>query len=266
VATGFRSPGFNPRPFNATQLIAFDEETLTSYETGFKGDFLDHRLRFNLAAFYSDYGKWIRPAQGIQCSAPDVYSDPVLESVCPGGTTLAGTPGIPWSVFLSTSGNIYGLEAEFTANPIDNLTIDGSMGLNRARGDQDDPTAIDYIDPHVKSTPEINANLGAQYLIEMGDFGSLTPRLDWFFMGKQSFGAANRPPRPDEINPSISTFNARLTYETPNRDWSASLAVTNLTDKFYWVGLVGSLPEDGGGQSGMPSRPREWSLTVRRSF
>jgi len=266
VATGFRSPGFNPRPFNATQLIAYSEETLTSYETGIKSDLFDNRLRLNLAAFYSDYGKWVRPAQGIQCSAPDVYSDPVLESICPAGTTLAGTPGIPWSVFLSTSGKIYGLEAEFTANPVANLTLDGSLGLNRARGDQDDPTAIDYIDPHVKSTPEINANLGAQYLIEMGDFGSLTPRIDWFFMGKQSFGATNRAPTPAEINPSISTFNARLTYETPNRDWTASLAVTNLTDKFYWVGLVGSLPEAGGGQSGMPSRPREWSLTLKRSF
>ena len=266
VATGFRSPGFNPRPFNATQLIPFDNESLTSYEVGFKGDMFERRLRLNVAAFYSDYGKWVRNAQGIQCTPPNVPSNPVLSNICPAGTPLAGTPGIPWSVFISSSGKIYGLELEFTADLTEGLTVDGAFGLNRERGDQKDPTALDYIDPHVKTSPEVNANLGVQYRADLGDMGSLTPRLDWFYMGEQTFGAVNRAPAPDEYISAYSTFNARVTYQPESADWQLSAAVTNLTNKFYWLGFVGSLPQNGGGQTGRPSEPREWSITFKKNF
>ena len=55
VSTGYKGGGVNPRPFFPSQVVAFSPETLTSYEVGMKSDWLDHRARVNLAAFYSKY-------------------------------------------------------------------------------------------------------------------------------------------------------------------------------------------------------------------
>jgi len=51
---GFKSGGFN---FTALtpQSAGFAPETLWSYETGLKTEWLDHRLRVNATAFYYDY-------------------------------------------------------------------------------------------------------------------------------------------------------------------------------------------------------------------
>jgi len=54
-ATGFKGAGENPRPLIVEQETTFAEETLKSYEIGFKSEVLDHRLRVNGAVFYSKY-------------------------------------------------------------------------------------------------------------------------------------------------------------------------------------------------------------------
>ncbi|MEJ2088175.1 MAG: TonB-dependent receptor, partial [Gammaproteobacteria bacterium] len=56
---GFRSGGFSIRANNPDQLL-YDPEDVKSYEVGSKNDFLDGRLRFNAALFYTDMrnGQW----------------------------------------------------------------------------------------------------------------------------------------------------------------------------------------------------------------
>ncbi|MDY0006530.1 MAG: TonB-dependent receptor, partial [Spongiibacteraceae bacterium] len=53
VVTGYKSGGFNLRQANFSQN--FDEETLISYELGWKSELMERRLRFNGAVFYADY-------------------------------------------------------------------------------------------------------------------------------------------------------------------------------------------------------------------
>jgi len=55
VSTGYRSGGFNPRPFSAAQLVSFGPESLTAYEVGAKTEMFDRRLRFNVAGYISKY-------------------------------------------------------------------------------------------------------------------------------------------------------------------------------------------------------------------
>src|SRR3546814_13542902 len=55
-AQGVKSGGFTGRyviPTDAPK--SFDPEKITSYEIGFKSQFLDNRVRLNASAFYSDY-------------------------------------------------------------------------------------------------------------------------------------------------------------------------------------------------------------------
>ncbi|HEX3847273.1 MAG TPA: TonB-dependent receptor [Steroidobacteraceae bacterium] len=51
---GFNAPLF-PIFINDLSTLSFKPETLTSYEVGFKSEFLDHTLRFNAAAYYYNY-------------------------------------------------------------------------------------------------------------------------------------------------------------------------------------------------------------------
>jgi len=55
IATGFRAGVFNTTPLTAAAYSKVSPETLTSYELGLKGDYLDRRLRIALDGFYYDY-------------------------------------------------------------------------------------------------------------------------------------------------------------------------------------------------------------------
>ncbi len=54
-ATGFKGGGINPRPYYAEQVRSFDPETVDAYEVGLKSDWLERRLRLNVATFYNKY-------------------------------------------------------------------------------------------------------------------------------------------------------------------------------------------------------------------
>ena len=58
VATGYRSGGFNSQDTplaGTTRMVAFQPESLTSYEAGIKTQMFDRRLRLNAAAYWNDY-------------------------------------------------------------------------------------------------------------------------------------------------------------------------------------------------------------------
>jgi iron complex outermembrane receptor protein len=266
IATGFRSEGFNPRPWTPVQLLPIDGEELTSYEIGYKAELFDKRLRANVAAFYSDYTDRLIGVNATQCSAVNVYSEPYLGAglggICPPGTPLAGQQGFNWFVYINSPATVQGLELELTANPVDALTIDASVGYNRFRAKQKDPAQIDYRHPDALIQPEVNASAGIQYEVGVGA-GSLTPRLDWFYTSKMTYGTPIAPPTREDVIPAYSLLNARLTYDSPGREWAAALSVTNLTDKLYYYNFFETVAA---GRSGSPSRPREWAITIRRKF
>ncbi|MGI9288771.1 MAG: TonB-dependent receptor [Pseudomonadales bacterium] len=64
VVTAYKSGGTSQRSTNSVAFReGFDEEDLTSYEFGYKGDLADGRVRLNAALFYMDY-------EGYQQSLP----------------------------------------------------------------------------------------------------------------------------------------------------------------------------------------------------
>lgn len=252
VATGFRSEAFNVRIFTPAQLTntPIDAEELTSYEVGMKGDWFDNRMRLNLAAFYSDYGTRVILQSATECPPSP---DPLIGAF--GLTCPNGSPGIPWFYYLNTPAEIRGAEAEMTIRPMDGLTIDGTLGWLNFR-------SPDY-HPDNLIQPEWNASLGAQHQFIVGS-GTLTPRLDWFYQGKMTYPLnASTKARPDEILGDHTWGNGRLTYETDDRDWTVSLEITNITDKFFYDTWFGSGATF---RTGNPVRPREWALNFRRRF
>jgi len=57
--------------------------------------------------------------------------------------------------------------------------------------------------------------------------------------------------------------NARLAFQSPDNSWELAASVSNLLDKFYWYN---KFAQNGFAYSGVPSRPREWKISIRKSF
>ncbi|QIB64432.1 TonB-dependent receptor [Kineobactrum salinum] len=56
ASSGFKSGGFQgSAPTELAAITPFDEEKVINYEAGIKGTVFDNNLRFNLAAFYTEY-------------------------------------------------------------------------------------------------------------------------------------------------------------------------------------------------------------------
>jgi len=275
VATGFRSPGFNPRISTIGQLVEVPGEQAINYELGSKSDFLDHRLRVNTAVFYLDYQKHLNLVLAAQCnlaSDPDAGKPYQLAGgTCPAGTPLAGTPGIsPWFVYTVAPASIRGAELQLEAAPVDRLTLNYSFGFNQFRSKTSDATNAAYVDPSVRLQPQQNMSGGIQYEVPLGSQGSLTPRLDWAYQSYMTNGAVNRAQiRPDWIVPGYSLFNFRLMYAPQAGKWNLAFAATNVFNKFYWQQLGAATTATGAtsvARVGTPGMPREWTVTYTRSF
>lgn len=103
---GFKSGGWNARATNPGQFLPFDEERVWSYETGFKSEFFDRKVRANVTAFWMD------------------VSDLQI---------LAGllNPATGAITFLTRNFADYrnkGIEAELTVAPVTGLTLYANVG------------------------------------------------------------------------------------------------------------------------------------------
>jgi iron complex outermembrane receptor protein len=274
TATGFRSPGFNPRPFTIGQVQEVPGEHAIQYEIGNKSDFLDHRLRANTAIFYIDYQAHLTPVTATQCSATtDLNPTPYQlapGTFCPAGTFFAGTTGEAWFLTVVEPASIRGIEEQLSATPLDGLHLNLNFGYNQFRSKASNAAAVGYVDPSVKLQPEINMSGGIQYDLKMADAGTLAPRFDWTYQSFMTNGPTNAVQvHPYYIIPGYSLFNFRTIY-TPNvGKWNVSAGVTNLFNKFYWEQLgADALPTAApvSGRVGTPGRPREWTVSFTKTF
>ncbi len=241
VSTGYKGGGINPRPSAEDQVTSFGPEIVTTYEAGFKTDLLDRSVRLNGAVFLNDYSD----IQLIRYNCPE--SD-VISCSMPANAGDA---------------EILGFELETTIQPIDGLQIDGSLGyLDFDYTDITDASTQVTMDMVAPFISKWQLSAGIQYEAELASGATITPRVDWNFRSSFQYNSINTVyTRIDDY----SLVNARLTFRSPDRDWSASVGVTNLFDKFYYTGLAENIASFGVA-TGNPGRPREWSVSVRRNF
>jgi len=259
VSTGFKGGGTSPRPFNAAQVMAtFDPETLTAYELGFKSDLFDRMLRLNVSTFYNVYKK----IQGPLLVCPEIY----------------GGAGSPCGVYANIgNGHFKGFEAESTFSPVEGLSFDASLSYITFKYTKIDPlvAASDAypngarLDDPFAGVPKWKWSFGAQYQVPLGDAGSITPRIDVAYQGKLYQGrdpsvATQMGAR--EYIPSYTIANARLTYRNPANDWEVSVECTNLFDKYYILTQFDLRGSGAGLYKVQPARPREFAVTVKKTF
>ena len=236
-ADGYKSGGFNFRyVVPRAGPLAFDPETLESYEVGVKWQGLDDRLRLNAAGFISEYG------------------DVQIQLFETGGGPLTQNAGVA---------DIIGVEVEVTAVPHERLLLNAGFGYINAEYDELNlPTtnvaqAIN-LDTKLPNTPETTVNISAEYTHPLA-WGSLIARGDYRYTDDLYNDAQNSP---FLYQDGYHTFNASLTFTTGN--WDFSVFGTNLTDKRFITS--GDSNFGLGFHEANYNRPREFGGLIRYRF
>jgi iron complex outermembrane receptor protein len=256
-STGFKGGGFSPRPADALQTVPFKPEYLKTAELGEKAEFLDHRVRFNADFYYSKY-------LNQQTFAQQLDAD-----------------GVNWFREINAGdARIWGLEGELQAEPIENLRIDGSFGYLNYWLESNGGNSLLFTGNNCGGetcysprTPKYTGALGVQYSMTVPGGGRVTPRLDATYQSTIYFNANNGclgslTPQgcgQTDNQDGYALLNGRLSYETADKKWQASLWGRNLTDKEYFYGKL-SLITFFGREQGNPAPPREWGVTFQRKF
>ena len=227
---GFRSGGFNGRPFqSAKDLQEYDPEVLSSYEIGFKKTFENNKLRINGSFFYND------------------YEDIQLLIVQNGFVAIEN----------ASKASILGFEMELQAVVSANLQFNASVGF--LDDDSDGFTSLigDFTDTELKHTPEWNIHLEADYT---QDFlgGEVRLWLGITYTDEYFIDAANTP----ILHTGGHTlYDANISWTNPDRSWSIALQGKNLGDKrilnsgFDGLGFFGYI-------EGSYNEPRRYYLTL----
>lgn len=218
ISTGYKAGGFNARQTSPTASLNFQPEKATAYEIGVKSEWLDHKLRANATAFYTDY-------QNLQVNQ---YTGGI-------GTT--------------TNANAYyeGFELEAQALPVKELSLEGSVGyVNPVY------TYYPYSNPatlatqnyayiaHFPYVPDWTIHLGVQYYFPETSLGAPSLRVDYSMTSERYwFGTnlSNANPFNNVIkDPGQNLLSARfIMSDIPVFDGKAMMEIqvygTNLLDQ-----------------------------------
>ena len=174
--------------------------------------------------------------------------------------TGGGIPGLCGQYLNIGDARVRGFELEATLRPAAGFIIDGAMSLTDFEFTSINyPTTAIVVGANRPGIGEFKWSVGAQYEAQLGDgVGTLTPRIDVVYTPGY---CGNFDCDPNVEVESYTLANARLTYRSPDEEWSVALEVTNLFDEFYYLNKLATFYVNG-----QPGRPREYAVSVRKSF
>jgi iron complex outermembrane receptor protein len=235
---GFKSGGYN---LGNPGTAAFLPETLDAYETGLKSEFLDHRVRLNLAVFNYEY-------KNIQ---------------------VAIAPGNGTQIFTNAAGaRNYGLDGSLDFAATDNLTFSAGLGLLDARY-TDYPNAIGFTNrgvqilvPNAKGqslpyAPPVTGFVSSSYRVPTS-IGEFSGTANLSYNDRSYISPTESPERPTYFLLSSSVeWWSKAANAVGVRLWGR-----NLTNAYYPRNLLSSA--NGWYQS--PAPPRTYGLMLLMKF
>ncbi len=188
---------------SAAAGIPVDSETLTSYEIGFKTDFMDGKARFNSAIFYYDY----EDSQAFQFD----------------GTTLSAQA-------FNSDAETTGAEIELSFMPTENFDISANVTYLDAELKDVVLFGLQEVDTQMPLTPEWQANLIARYQWAAPWGGRVVLQGDVSWFDDQYFDSFNSP---SHFEDSYALANARVTWFSEDEKWRVAIFGENITDEEY---------------------------------
>lgn len=239
-AEGFKSGGWNPRPTTGSSgTKPFDPETARTYEIGMKTQWFDRRLTLNLAGFHT------------------IYSDIQIQTVTglPDGTQLIENENAGKS-------SIYGFEAELSARPVPEASVQAAVGYLTNEYTELRPTADVTLNDKLPDAPRWSISLGADYKFTLPGLGELTPRIDASYRSKTYRDAINTP---QLAQPGYWLTNARISLVPAGHEYlEIQVYGTNIFDTKY-ISYGQNFAVNGAIVAGY-GRPREWGVTAKYRF
>ena len=268
---GFKSGVYNISGFSIASTAPIPPvlpEDLNAYTAGFKSEWLDHRLRLNVEAFYYDY-------KNIQ-----------VQNVVGAGSALVN----------GGAATIKGLDLELTAAPTSRLTLTANLSLVDGRYDsfRNGPTffplppnapiaippgcaatvltyptapagtpaaqrACELAGNKTINTPPLSSNVTVSYRIP-SDVGQFELTAAWSHMGDYYF-------EPDNLSftrqPKIDLFNASMVWTAPSGRYDVRLWANNITKEKYYAYVASSSLS---GTTFSPAAPRTYGVTLGAHF
>jgi iron complex outermembrane receptor protein len=237
-AEGFKGGGYSV----GSVATPYEPETLKDYEVGLKAEWLDRRLRTNLAAFYYD------------------YSNLQVQKVLATGTLFEN----------AAKAEIKGLELESSFLPTDRLRIDFNAALLDATYTEFETTdparsslgVLDLSGNRIAQSPRYSATLAMEYVIP-SSAGEWTLRGESVWVDKVYFNQFNRDVLSQDAHNKLNAF---ATYRHPGGAWSATAYARNITDETIIATAVTSNPLLTTPVLGTYEPPRTFGVEIGYSF
>jgi iron complex outermembrane receptor protein len=209
VSVGFKGGGFQNDASNAfAAATPYNPETVTNYEAGFKGEFLDRTVRWNSALFYMKY-KQLQVQQTLASCLCNVISN------APGATIKGVETDLQWapnSWFHSWASGSY-VDATYDQFVFAGVNNSGHL---------------------MQRTPKWQAAVGAEVTTDAGPWkDALVSRLSYRWQGKMPWAPENT-----SWENAYGTLDGRITLTPPGKGWSVSVYGKNLTDEVYRTNII----------------------------
>jgi iron complex outermembrane receptor protein len=182
------------------------DEGIWAFEVGSKNQFFNDHLVANLTGFYYLYDNLQVLEQANQVTVTQ----------------------------NAREARLWGIEFEGIWRPVQNLTLTTIYGYLNAY--YEDYFGYDYAigEPadfsgnRMIQAPKHTATLSADYTLPLGDYGTLTSRVQYFVSDEVYFGAANDPA---DRQPNYELLQLRMRWDAPTEDFFIEGFVQNLTDE-----------------------------------
>jgi iron complex outermembrane recepter protein len=240
---GFKSGVFNTDAFSPNYV---NPETLDAYEIGIKSEFLDHKVRFNAAAFYYK----------ITNPQVDANSDSLTVLVNAGEEIIKGLEFDTHAIvakgltlnFLATYLDAYYQKFNdapyYSSNPVPpfGLLLDSPASAAGNRPSR---------------APRFSANVGFDYDIRIGS-GDLKWAANYAYTDKFFWDPDNK-----FFQSAYGTLDSKVSYAFPN-GLTVSAWGRNLTNAYYFVSEFEIA--NFSGSVGSPGTPRQYGMMAEYKF
>jgi len=245
VTQGFKSGGFfGGFAFSEEELEPYQEETVLSYEAGFKSTWLDNTLQLNGAVYFYDY----QDVQGFT----QVFSETSNTVV-----TKLGNLG---------DAEHTGAELDLNWVPLEGLSLQATVAWLDAEITDSDTIALDQagvpypIEGLTRSyAPQWSTSLQGRYEWNLGNALLAAVQLNYSWRDDLTDEDSSL----SNINLAAFSFedyevlNARLSIGAANQTWEVALVGRNITDEEYWAQATG---DDLLSFTSIPTRPISYAV------
>jgi iron complex outermembrane receptor protein len=255
----FAARGYKPGGFNSS-TSEFNPETVWDYEGGWKATLLDNHLRTQLGVFYNRYDNFQFGLTDLSTGNNGVANLPAATIKGFEGQVQAQIEAWAFDAGLAYVDSFLKGTGAFVNT---RLLPPGTLGPQCPAGTGSNPPAcFDYGTylqeasggPNLYS-PKWSFNAGVEYRIALPGGMSLTPRLNYAYVGSQ-YTSLSYSPLTDYL-PSRGLISALLTLHLPEA-WNVEAYGTNLANKIYVSGQFGNNEFFG--------PPRQYGMRVNKTF